>query len=65
MIEIFTGEFILEQIYSKSDIPSDSTQWTVEKQLSPGDYHWVIWCIDEFQNRSRSKPASFTVQQKG
>ena len=62
MIEIFTDEIIPQKVWEKSGIPADSTNITVDRTLPQGDYFWVIWCVDEFQNRSRSKPASFTVQ---
>lgn len=30
--------------------------------LSPGEYFWVIWAIDDFGNKARSRPASFVIQ---
>ena len=60
-IQIYTEEITPQIVYQKSDIPANAASHTVETPLTPGDYFWVIWCIDEFQNRSRSRPASFTV----
>ena len=57
-IEVFTIE---ETIFSKENISSDALSYTLEMTLPAGDYFWVIWGIDAFQNRSRSKPASFSV----
>ena len=41
------------------------TNYTVDQELEPLDepdvYFWVIWAIDEFQNRARSKPLTFSV----
>jgi len=61
-IEIFTNEIISEKVWEMGAIPSDRTDLTVGRTLPSGDYFWVIWCVDEFYNRSRSKPASFTVE---
>jgi hypothetical protein len=61
-IEIFTDEISPQMVWEKSGISPDSTSFTVDRILPEGDYFWVIWCIDEYQNRSRSKPASFTVE---
>lgn len=32
------------------------------RTLTPGEYFWVIWVVDDFQNRARSRPASFVIQ---
>jgi len=62
MIQIFTGEFIVEKVWEKTGIPSNRTDFTVDINLGRNDYFWIIWCVDEFQNRASSKPASFTVE---
>jgi hypothetical protein len=51
-----------EFIYSKDNISSDSISFTMPNILTTGSYYWVIWCVDEFKNRARSKPATFVVQ---
>jgi hypothetical protein len=51
-----------EILYSKENISSDSVSFTMPTTLTTGSYYWVIWCVDEFKNRSRSKPATFVVQ---
>lgn len=58
MLEIFTFE---GSVFQKSGLPEESLDYTLETPLAPGEYFWVVWCVDEFQNRSRSKPASFIV----
>lgn len=59
-LEIFTFEGL---IFQKNGLPAESISYTMETPLAPGEYLWVVWCVDEFQNRSRSKPASFIVMQ--
>lgn len=59
-LEIFTFEGL---IFQKTGLPAESVSYTIEPPLAPGEYLWVVWCVDEFQNRSRSKPASFIVVQ--
>ena len=60
--EIYTNEIFYKKIWTKSNISSDSTTCTLTQPLNKGNYFWVIWCVDEHNNRARSKPASFTVQ---
>ncbi len=49
-------------IHTKLNISSDSTSYTLPQTLSDGNYYWVIWIIDQFQNRSRSKQTGFRIQ---
>lgn len=44
------------------DISKEEFEFTPPIDLPPGEYFWVIWVVDEFQNRARSLPASFVVQ---
>jgi len=64
MIEVYTNPTNnpSEFIYSKNNISSDSLSFTMTNKLTTGSYYWVIWSVDEFKNRSRSKPATFVVQ---
>ncbi len=62
-IEIYVDEIPAQIVWEKEGIPADSTNYTIDVQLPENDYFWMIWCVDEFQNRSRSKPASFTVKE--
>ncbi len=62
MIQIYTDETIPQLKWEKQNISKDDIEAIPEITLPAGDYFWVIWCIDDFQNRARSKPATFTVQ---
>ncbi|MFA3783605.1 carboxypeptidase-like regulatory domain-containing protein [Melioribacteraceae bacterium 4301-Me] len=61
-IEIYTDEIQPVLVWSKDNISQDAINYIVDQSLQTGDYFWVIWCVDEFKNKSRSKPASFVVQ---
>ncbi|MBN1998665.1 carboxypeptidase regulatory-like domain-containing protein [candidate division KSB1 bacterium] len=60
-IQVYKYEFMPEIIWQKTGIPADSVSYTVDSRLPVNNYFWVIWCVDEFYNQSRSKPASFKV----
>ena len=62
LLEIYTNEIDPQLVSQISNISSDSIAVQGTNALSSGDYFWVIWVIDEFQNRTRSKPASFLVR---
>ncbi len=68
----FNFKYMIE-IYKKSvsppvlvkqwpDIPKGDIEFTSAIVLPRGEYFWVIWTIDEFNNRARSREASFVVQ---
>lgn len=61
-IEIFTQDFPPQPAWEKSGISIDSTNYVLDTSLPPGEYSWVIWCIDEFNNQCRSKAASFKIE---
>lgn len=60
-LEVYTDEIVPVRIWEKKNLAGDLTECEVDQDLPSADYFWVIWCVDEFGNRSRSKPASFTV----
>ena len=60
-LQIFTDDITPIMVWEKTDISAETTSFIVDRILPRNDYFWVIWCVDEFQNSSRSKPASFTV----
>ncbi|MFH1197395.1 MAG: hypothetical protein V1720_16975 [bacterium] len=62
-IQVFIkDEFSSGLIYQPGSLISgDEIEFFVPYSLQSGTYFWVIWCIDEFGNRSRSKQASFIV----
>jgi hypothetical protein len=61
LLEIYTDEIQPNIIFQTKLFSSDINHQTVIK-LVKGDYFWVIWAIDEFNNRTRSKPASFIIK---
>jgi hypothetical protein len=58
-VEVLTDEMV--QVWSKDSLSIYSTSIEVDNELSPGIYKWVIWIIDHFKNRSRSKIKTFMV----
>lgn len=62
VLEVYTNEIDPQLVQQMSNISSDSISVESTTALAAGDYFWVIWVIDEFQNRTRSKPASFLVR---
>ena len=62
MVQIYTDETNPQLKWEKSNISKDDIEVITEINLPAGNYFWVIWCIDDFQNRTRSKQATFTVQ---
>lgn len=61
LLEIFTDEIDPTLIW-QNEVNSTNIQFQTNTNLSSGDYFWVIWAIDEFNNRTRSKPASFIIK---
>lgn len=61
-IEIYTDDdFTPELVWQKENVPADSLTQAVSAALDATEYVWMIWCVDEFHNRSRSKPGSFKI----
>lgn len=61
LLEIYTSELPNVLVWQK-EIISDERQFTTAANLPSGDYYWVIWAIDEFENRTQSKPSSFIIK---
>jgi len=62
LIEVYKNTFPNSQlIHTKTDVPADTTSYTLTQDLTLGNYFWVIWIIDQFQNRSRSIPVNFRI----
>ena len=65
--EVYTNEPEPMLMWKKENIPSTQVSVTVDDSLTVTQtndmFYWVIWCTDEFNNKSRSKPASFIVKQ--
>jgi Carboxypeptidase regulatory-like domain len=52
-----------EPVWQMDNISKDSVQITLNANLTSGqNYYWIIWCIDDYQNRSSSTPATFTAK---
>lgn len=49
-------------ILNNNNISPDSTKYILPQNLTNGSYYWVVWVVDAFQNRSRSKQATFRIQ---
>lgn len=65
-VEIYTDETEPVLQWRKENLSSEEISIKVDTPLtvSPANnnFFWVIWCIDEYKNRSRSKPAGFTIE---
>lgn len=61
LVQIYTNEISEEVVWERS-VSSDSISINMSGSLSSGDYYWVIWSIDEYKNRTRSKPATFVIE---
>lgn len=61
-VEIYTDELVPQLIWDKENISKEDVETTPDFDLSKGEYYWVVWAVDDFKNRCRSKPASFVVK---
>lgn len=61
-VEVFNDEFPPKTVWSKENISMEETGVQIENDLPSGNYYWVVWCVDQFLNRARSKPGSFVVK---
>lgn len=61
-VQIFTNQSPAELVWQKENISSSDISVLTDSSFISGDYFWVIWAIDEFLNRSRSKPATFRIE---
>ena len=66
-LEIYTDEPEPKLLWEKKNVSSDEITVTVDASINVtpdnNKFFWVIWCIDEYGDRSRSKPAGFVIQQ--
>lgn len=67
MIEIYTDETEAKLLWKQENISSDEINFQVPYSITPtannNRFFWVIWCIDEYKDRTRSKPAGFIIPQ--
>jgi hypothetical protein len=63
MLEVYTNDLANAQlVFRVENLPSDTLSYVTKKPLATGEYYWVVWAVDRFRNRSRSKPLVFKVQ---
>jgi hypothetical protein len=63
MLEVYTNDLANAQlVFRRINITSDADTYLHDSALAPRDYYWVLWVIDHYQNRARSRPAIFVVQ---
>jgi len=61
LAQIYTNEIESEIVWQR-EISSDEIEYSLETELLSDEYFWVISCIDEFFNRSRSKQGTFIIR---
>ncbi len=61
-VSVYANEFDQTSYWERTNISKEDIELTMPTDLPVGDYYWVIWCIDDFENSARSKPASFSVR---
>jgi hypothetical protein len=61
-VEIYTNEVAPQLVWAYRKLTMAQTSFDVDSDLANGSYFWVIWAIDDYGNRTRSKPAAFQVQ---
>jgi hypothetical protein len=62
LIQIYTDEVSPILMWQKDYVSKDDIEISPNINLQAGDYFWVIWIIDDFGDRCRTKPATFTVK---
>lgn len=63
LVEVYKRDLLnTELMHSLSGIPSDSVSYTLPINLGLGNYYWVIWIVDNYRNRSRTKPVLFKIE---
>lgn len=60
IIQIYTDETPPELIWEET-LDKDLIDYLYVPELQAGEYFWVMWAVDEFSNKTRSKPASFVI----
>jgi hypothetical protein len=61
-VEVYSNEIVPQLAWGRAGLTSDVISCTLDHALDPGEYFWIVSCVDEFNNQSRSKPASFKVE---
>lgn len=58
-VEIYTNDG--SQQVLEENVSSDMTSYLIDS-LDTGNYYWVIWVVDDFNDMNRSLPVTFSVQ---
>lgn len=62
MVEVYTNDISNPQlVLRENNIAAQDTSVVVDS-LTSDNYWWVVWTIDNFNNMSRSAPATFMIQ---
>jgi hypothetical protein len=61
-LQIFTSDLNPQLVWEKNQLAAETVSCTVAQVLPADEYFWVIWAIDEFGNRTCSRPAGFKVE---
>lgn len=62
MIQIYTDEVNPELVWQNDALSSNEISLTVTESFPESNFFWVIWAVDEFKNRTRSKPSTFVIE---
>ena len=60
-VQVYTNDVSPILMWDKDNVTEEEFQATVDTPLSTGDYFWVVWCVDDFGNKARSRPATFSI----
>ena len=67
MLDLYTDEPEPKLLWEKTNVSAEDITITVDTRIDTtpdnNKFFWVIWCIDEYGDRSRSKPAGFVIEQ--
>lgn len=62
-VELFTNEPQPELLWDSTDISKDIFNVQIYLNIPEGDYFWMVWCEDEFNNKGSSYKRSFTIRE--
>jgi hypothetical protein len=62
MVEVFTNDIADPQLVLRQNNIAAEDSSVVVDSLAANGYWWVVWTIDNFNNMSRSAPATFVIQ---
>ncbi len=61
-VQIFNRDAPDVVVWIKDNLAASTTSVNVDAELEAASYFWVLWCIDQFGNRSRSMAKNFKVE---